>query len=123
MWWSLYSRDSQLASGVGKPLIINDLDCDVEPLSMDDFEDHHGQEVRLFAIHQARLADVCKQVMSSRFVPRCAAQPLDNEQKAKLINDLEAWKATLPGSLMYHPNQDPESTPFEALLLETVLRP
>lgn len=53
------SRDSQLSSGVGKPLIINDLDCDVEPLSMDDFEDHHGQEVRLFGIHQARLAEIC----------------------------------------------------------------
>ncbi|CAK7206925.1 hypothetical protein SEUCBS139899_009732 [Sporothrix eucalyptigena] len=120
IWWSLYSRDSQLASGVGKPLIINDLDCDVEVLTMDDFESHHSCEMRLFAIHQAHLADICKQVMRSRFSPRSAAQSLECERKAALIHDLDVWKASLPSLLTYHPTQDPERTSLEALLLEAM---
>ncbi len=60
----LQSRDAQLSNALGKPLIINDLDCDVERLSLDDFEDHHSLEVRLFAIEQARLADICTSLSS-----------------------------------------------------------
>jgi hypothetical protein len=77
IWWSLYvspsigsllrswltplqSRDTQIASGVGKPLIINDLDCDVEPLTDADFGTRHSPEMRMFVIEQARLAVVCK---------------------------------------------------------------
>ncbi|CAK7237732.1 hypothetical protein SBRCBS47491_010106 [Sporothrix bragantina] len=122
IWWSLYTRDSQLASGVGKPIIINELDCDVEPLTMDDFEDHHCHEVRLFAIHQAHMADICKQVMRSRFSPRCASQSLDAVRKAELVRDLENWKASLPGLVTYRPNQDQEHTPIEALLLEALYK-
>lgn len=118
----LQSRDSQLASGVGKPLIINDMDCDVDQLSMDDFEAHHSQEVRLFAIHQARLADICKQVMRSRFVPRSAAQPLSSAHKANLANDLSLWKTTLPDSLVYTESQDPESMSLKTLLLEAMYK-
>lgn len=56
----MQSRDTHIASGVGKPLIINDLDCDVEPLTDKDFEIHHSPEMRMFVIEQAKLAIICK---------------------------------------------------------------
>lgn len=49
-----------MAGGLGKPVLIRDEDCDVEPLDTDDFEDGDPEEVRLFVIHQAKLCVFCK---------------------------------------------------------------
>lgn len=60
--------------------------------------------------------------MRSRFVPRSVAQPLSNEHKAKLTNDLHVWKTTLTNSLVYNESQDPETTTLETLLLEAMYK-
>lgn len=55
-------------------------------------------------------------------MPRSATQPLDNDHKSKLIEDLDSWKDTLPELLKYHESHDPENIPFEALLLEAMYK-
>ena len=40
--------------------MIRDVDCDVEPLTVDDFEPNDSVDSRLFVIEQARLATLCK---------------------------------------------------------------
>lgn len=37
--------------------MINDMDCDVERLTPDDFESTDSMEMRLFVIEQAKLAE------------------------------------------------------------------
>lgn len=53
-------RDRQIASALGKPLMINDQDCDVELLTLDDFEIGDSEEMRHFVIQQAKLSILCK---------------------------------------------------------------
>ncbi|KEF62525.1 uncharacterized protein A1O9_00498 [Exophiala aquamarina CBS 119918] len=38
IWWTLYVRDHFDAASVGRPMMINDDDCDIEPLRETDFE-------------------------------------------------------------------------------------
>lgn len=56
-----------MASGLGKPILIRDQDCDVEPLDEDDFEEEDSSEMRLFVIHQAKLGVFCMFQASTLF--------------------------------------------------------
>lgn len=58
------SRDRQIAIALGKPFQIRDVDCDVEPLTLDDFEDDYPTDAKFFVIEQARLATLCKSNLS-----------------------------------------------------------
>ena len=78
IWWLLYVtlsplslevfaanfqqiRDRQLASGMGKPMMIDDRDCDVEELTVDDFVDGEPSETSNFIVSMARLAKISMQ--------------------------------------------------------------
>lgn len=37
-------------------MMIQDIDCDVEPLTLDDFDEHDAVQGRLFFIEQCKLA-------------------------------------------------------------------
>jgi hypothetical protein len=54
IWWCLYIRDRQLCLSTGTPMVINDLDHDVEELTMDDFPDESLDTAR-YIILQAEL--------------------------------------------------------------------
>jgi hypothetical protein len=49
-------RDRQMASALGKPMMIQDVDCDVEPITLDDFNEKDTVQSRLFFIEQCKLA-------------------------------------------------------------------
>ncbi|CAH0054235.1 unnamed protein product [Clonostachys solani] len=59
IWWCLYTRDRQIASALGKPLMIRDEDCDVEPLTLGEFEEGDSEQTKYFVIEQARLSILC----------------------------------------------------------------
>lgn len=44
--------------------MINDIDIDVEILTVDDFEDHQSPETRLYTIEQAKVAHIRKCIQS-----------------------------------------------------------
>ncbi|KAH0836063.1 hypothetical protein FOPE_04335 [Fonsecaea pedrosoi] len=51
IWWTLYVRDHFDAASVGRPMIIHDDDCDVEPLCLTDFECDENGMPPLGAMH------------------------------------------------------------------------
>ncbi|KAF2168523.1 hypothetical protein M409DRAFT_21273 [Zasmidium cellare ATCC 36951] len=54
VWWCLYIRDRQVSLSMGSPLIINDLDCDVELPRPQDFNDDESTTARYIRL-QAEL--------------------------------------------------------------------
>ena len=52
------TRDRQVVLAVGAPMVINDLDCDIEDLTMDDFPDE-SIETAQYVIAQASLSRIC----------------------------------------------------------------
>lgn len=40
--------------------MINDIDIDVEPLTIEDFEPQHSMETRLYTIEQANISHIRK---------------------------------------------------------------
>ncbi|KAH8879527.1 hypothetical protein GQ53DRAFT_854621, partial [Thozetella sp. PMI_491] len=54
-WWLLYIRDRQISLSLGKPMLINDHDCDVEFPVAEDFSDE-TPGTALYVIAQARLS-------------------------------------------------------------------
>ena len=51
-------RDRQIASALGKPMMIQDVDCDVEPITLDDFDEEDSIQSRQFFIEQCKLAGI-----------------------------------------------------------------
>ena len=47
-------RDRQVSLSTGTPMIINDLDCDIEPLDLEDFP-QESQETAKYVMLQAEL--------------------------------------------------------------------
>ncbi|PNP78675.1 hypothetical protein FNYG_08021 [Fusarium nygamai] len=45
IWWTLFTRDRALAVGLGQSVSINLDDCDVDPISDDDFIEHDGNDI------------------------------------------------------------------------------
>ncbi|KIW20219.1 hypothetical protein PV08_00794 [Exophiala spinifera] len=103
IWWILYIRDRQISLSIGVPVTINDLDCDVEPLTQDDFDDE-PLETALYIIHQARLSQVAAKISSTYFIPDTSAVetgtnqlPPASEGIQKLLGE---WHRSLPPSML-----------------------
>ncbi|KAJ9157327.1 hypothetical protein NKR23_g302 [Pleurostoma richardsiae] len=120
IWWSLYSRDMQIASALGKPTMINAADCDVQQLDVDDFEPRDSMETRLFVIEQARLSEICGEIISCRFAPGLREDSHEREQKSTIMRSLTAWKDNIPHQLQYPKGCAPERVSFQALLLQVL---
>ncbi|EXJ93265.1 hypothetical protein A1O1_01657 [Capronia coronata CBS 617.96] len=57
VWWCLYIRDRQVSLSAGTPSLINDLDCDVEELTLEDFPDESEATAR-YVMAQANLSRI-----------------------------------------------------------------
>ncbi|KIL94259.1 hypothetical protein FAVG1_02822 [Fusarium avenaceum] len=55
IWWCLYVRDRQIAISTGTPMVINDLDYDVEELVVQDFPEE-APETAHYMVAQAKLS-------------------------------------------------------------------
>jgi hypothetical protein len=122
--------------------MINKVDCDVEYLTVDDFESTDTDEVRLFATEQAKLAEICKQqrhlslqssamayqnylggnIISRRYAPGLRDQPQEAECKSGLMKDLTIWKDHMPQPLQCPRDVPPEDLPIQAMLLQVLFK-
>ncbi|KAH7383411.1 fungal-specific transcription factor domain-containing protein [Cadophora sp. MPI-SDFR-AT-0126] len=99
IWWVLYIRDRQLASGIGKPMMIDDRDCDVEELTRDDFVDGEPPETSNFTISMARLAKIITEVVRCKFSPSESSSHVKAEVRVHL--ELQGWLSRLDSSMQY----------------------
>ncbi|KIW14272.1 hypothetical protein PV08_07054 [Exophiala spinifera] len=127
IWWTLYVRDHFDAASVGRPMIIHDDDCDVEPLCLTDFEcDENGMPPvgAMYCIEMTKLATlksklICKVGRAIRTV-RSSQSDRDppTDSKGAIDYDLSAWEKQLPEQLRYHEEEcSPQAKLFAAMLM------
>ncbi|KAH8892727.1 hypothetical protein GQ53DRAFT_840588 [Thozetella sp. PMI_491] len=119
IWWSLFSCDTQIASDLQKPLMINATDCDVERLTINDFEPNFSLVSRLFVMEQVRLSEIRAGIVSRRFSPGNMFGEQETHRSA-LTSVLGAWKERIPRQLQMSETYDPDIVPLQALLLEVL---
>ncbi|KAF4439406.1 Cutinase transcription factor 1 alpha [Fusarium acutatum] len=129
IWWSIYTRDRHTAACLGKPCRIRDEDCDIEPLTKEDFyfdddhndplitrqEEHHtalaiemtkAAEIREFISTHGRSAQVTNlcpvgDIVIAEYSPR--RPDLEQYKPERLKQRLEQWEAQLPKCMQRAP--------------------
>jgi hypothetical protein len=120
-------RDRQIGSGMGKPMQIDDRDCDVEELTLEDFIDEESPEAGYFIVGMMNLAKlsmyiftlICrrpermlsltsfyhavKEIYRCRFAPNLTMSTLENN-KVRVHLALQSWHASLDPCLQYKSN-------------------
>ncbi|CAG7558114.1 unnamed protein product [Fusarium equiseti] len=61
IWWCLYVRDRQIAISTGTPMVINDMDYDVEELVVEDLSDE-PRETAQYIVAQVKLNKAAKKI-------------------------------------------------------------
>ncbi|KAK9321283.1 fungal-specific transcription factor domain-containing protein [Lipomyces orientalis] len=108
IWWCLVSRDSFCAALLGKPQRINVSQCDVEPLSLDDFLDdadaapvslwgHRRKEYGLYVIENAKLSQILRSIVQARDGHR-----IDTDFVLAMHRALQDWEENMPDKLRVH---------------------
>lgn len=94
VWWCLYVRDRQVSISTGTSMIINDLDFDVEGLTMEDFGQETPETAR-YMISQATLCQTASTIYFAHCAPKrlCASHDVKGRMKARLLvqNAFEKW--------------------------------
>ncbi|EKJ73181.1 hypothetical protein FPSE_06605 [Fusarium pseudograminearum CS3096] len=72
IWWCLYVRDRQIAISTGTPMVINDMDYDVEELVMDDLIDESAETAQYIVAQ--RLQRQCNKSRETKLVVDAATQ-------------------------------------------------
>lgn len=105
IWWTLYVRDRQASISVGMPWFIHDQDCDVEELTVGDFDEHPRTEVFHFLeqqtnehiqypVQMAKLARVIGDIVKTEF--QLFNKHTSVSERAKLKDRLLKWERELP---------------------------
>ncbi|KNA95867.1 hypothetical protein FOXG_01268 [Fusarium oxysporum f. sp. lycopersici 4287] len=116
IWWSIYTRDRHTAACLGKPCRIRDEDCDIEPLTEEDFyfdDDHNDPLITrqeehhtALAIEMAKAAEILGDIVIAEYSPRrpdleqykpdqcrtgswCLSQKLEESYNIKVVGDLQ----------------------------------
>ncbi|KAK9233914.1 fungal-specific transcription factor domain-containing protein [Lipomyces kononenkoae] len=108
IWWCLVSRDSFCAALLGKPQRINVSQCDVEPLSLDDFLydadaapmslwGHRRKEYGLYVIENAKLSQILRSIVQARDGHR-----IDTDFVLAMHRALQDWEENMPDKLRVH---------------------
>lgn len=110
LWWVLVVRDASSAALIGRPFKVNLEHCDVDALSIADFEHdvdlRQGPEGRtascavLYQIHAAKLAIILRRIILARFQP----QPDLSVTCASLREMLASWRSQLAPELNWSDN-------------------
>ncbi|KIV76821.1 hypothetical protein PV11_08681 [Exophiala sideris] len=99
IWWCLYIRDRQVSLSTGTPMVINDLDHDVEDLTVDDFQEESAETAR-YMVAQASL----NKTASSMYFRHCSPSRLvlghdlatRSNARAEIQNALKSWYVSAP---------------------------
>lgn len=108
LWWTLVIRDAACASMHGRPFRINLEHCDVDELTLEDFEHDTAvlsdyltaNGIRLSGLYQiqaAKLALLLRQIVTIRFYPRSQESNLSSILPDLLLH----WRNGLPASLQW----------------------
>lgn len=96
IWWCLYIRDRQVSLSTGPPMVISDIDFDVEDLTMDDFPDEPPETAR-YMIAQVSLNKAASNMFFCHCSPRRLALSHDpqarREARRQIQTVLEGWYA------------------------------
>ena len=125
--------------------MINGQDCDVERLTLDDFDARDSLELRLYVIEHVKLSGIrksrriiavsgrylcCGSVLTVRYLgARIVSGTLSEspgqgeddqglDPRSIFRSELAAWKECIPPQLQVSMTCDPEKLPLQALLLE-----
>ncbi|OAA60217.1 C6 transcription factor [Niveomyces insectorum RCEF 264] len=94
IWWTLFARERLSSICTGRPAMINPEDCNVRPLTLNDFPGPNHDRAEIF-IYWVRLCDVIGR-LNSHLIRRSEATPFPSE----LVGDLRGWVASLPPRLL-----------------------
>ncbi|OQU97512.1 Fungal specific transcription factor domain-containing protein [Cladophialophora immunda] len=120
IWWTLYVRDHFDAASVGRPMIINDDDCDVEPLCLTDFECDENETPPPGAMHCVEMTKLATLIGRAIRAVRAGQIHRDHPtgSKGAIDEDLSAWEKQLPEQLRYHEGErSPQAMLFAAMLM------
>ncbi|KAI4955235.1 hypothetical protein J4E91_001093 [Alternaria rosae] len=104
LWWSIYVRDRIMSLETGKPMIINEVDCEISlPTAVDDRYIQPNSSFRSLAkpthytgfmanIHITRLYAPLRQILKSSVVLPQSLQTFDEELRLKLLLLPEAYQ-------------------------------
>ncbi|KAF5647675.1 cutinase transcription factor 1 alpha [Fusarium tjaetaba] len=111
IWWSIYTRDRHTAACLGKPCRIRDEDCDIEPLTEEDFyfdDDHNDPLITrqeeyhtALAIEMTKAAEILGDIVIAEYSPR--RPDLEQYKPERLKQRLEQWEAQLPKCMQRAP--------------------
>ncbi|GKZ34725.1 transcriptional activator of fatty acid utilization [Aspergillus brasiliensis] len=92
IWWCTYTLDRLCAAQEGTPFIINERDCNVEPLTQDDLcgEDRVTSEVVLISLSQARVIEDTVRCLYQPPEDLVLPSPQGVSLRQKLLTQLDA---------------------------------
>ncbi|KAJ5974714.1 hypothetical protein N7481_011924 [Penicillium waksmanii] len=105
IWWSIYVRERQCAAALGLPNRIRDEDCDIAPLTTEDFNNPEstqspstafGLVETNYVIEMATLARFLGKIVCREYTPNSNHSPLG---RTYLRSELNAWYQQLPDCL------------------------
>ncbi|KAK4891592.1 hypothetical protein LTR27_009761 [Elasticomyces elasticus] len=102
VFWLLFSSDVTLALQYGRPQSIHLEDCDVRPISQDDFEEC-GTDTQIgFVMLNIELATVASEAIRRQFRPNVDKESL-NQARHEADAQLARWSNDLPNHLRLRP--------------------
>jgi hypothetical protein len=93
IWWTLFSRDSLMATAHGRPRMINLADCSMDPPSVNDFDDPKDVRAQIFVAYQeitCLLYDLCNHLLKDKPSP---------EERSQILQRLVVFCRNLPDAL------------------------
>ncbi|XHF98609.1 hypothetical protein AWENTII_002157 [Aspergillus wentii] len=122
---NLVTRDRHTSAAFGRPFRIRDEDCDVEPLTVDDFNFDNDYDQTLipvqkdfhtsYVIEMSKLARILGDILVGEFSPRRPV--LERFDTAALAGQLTQWESQLPSNLRRAPLDESLGAPFWASML------
>lgn len=122
LWWVLVVRDASSAALIGRPFKVNLDHCDVDALSIEDFEydvepQHSGSQNAscsvLYQIHATKLIIILRRIILARFQPRA----IPSVTSASLREMLADWRSHLPPEMSWSDNVGEYLNIFASTLL------
>ena len=106
IWWSIYYRDRQNCSNLGRPIRTYDHEIDIEPLSEGDFETDSdisdiaaccgktNPENAALVLNMVRLSKLIPQLVACRYAVQRNETPIYSIQDCDQL--LTEWESQLP---------------------------
>ncbi|KAL4894780.1 fungal-specific transcription factor domain-containing protein [Aspergillus ambiguus] len=126
IWWSIYTRDRHTCAAFGRPCHIRDEDCDVEPLTEEDFSIDICFDKRLipaqrdfhvsYVLEMSKLAIILGDILTGEFSPRRPS--LEKFDTESLAQRLTQWEAGLPDQLRINAADEYSGGSFWAAMLQ-----